>query len=509
MSKSNPPDLDILMERIRAELLKNGGDSSSRIGTNVPSAEPGTQVADKGRRQYRFGEFTSLDNESFVRNAYLAALGREPSELERLVRLQRLEGGQIGRASLLLELLSSLEGQQHGATISGFGIRPGLERLRYNRFTRTAQTVARLLRNSPRIVNHVRQLAGQAATAERLALQALAQAESAQRIAQSTAAAQQSETSAHLPNTVSRDELDRLVSDLQHRLDSTVPREALAQLSTDLKCMQDELQRKLAENWRGLADQKLQLDGVLAEIRRMVPESAYSKQIAKLAADEHQVPEALYVSLEERYRGNRADIKDRQKIYLADIERAVGVAGSAPVVDIGCGRGEWLELLREGGFTAHGYDSNRIMADEARGRGLDCRFGDALEALAAMPTNSLAAVTGFHIIEHLPFPMVVRLLDESLRVLRPGGVAIFETPNPANLLVATERFYLDPTHRNPLPAELIAFVVEARGFAAVESRFLNPPTDRPLEPAGSPMLDLLRERIYAPQDYAVLGWKVR
>ncbi|HVX57316.1 MAG TPA: hypothetical protein VHA37_06290, partial [Candidatus Saccharimonadales bacterium] len=132
MNDSTPPDLDVLMERIRAE-LKNGmaepdrqlhGAATAVVAATALGAEPPT-------RRYRLGEFVRLDNESFVRNAYLAVLGREPSELDRLATLHRLESGQTGRASLLRELLASDEGRLYGSKIANLQLRAAVERLRY------------------------------------------------------------------------------------------------------------------------------------------------------------------------------------------------------------------------------------------------------------------------------------------------------------------------------------------------------------------------------------------
>jgi SAM-dependent methyltransferase len=124
-----------------------------------------------------------------------------------------------------------------------------------------------------------------------------------------------------------------------------------------------------------------------------------------------------------------------------------------------------------------------------------------------MPDASLAAITGFHFIEHLPFTEVIRLLDEALRLLRPGGVIILETPNPGNLLMASDRFYVDPTRRRPLPAELMTFAAETRGFTRVETKFVNVPPGGSPNSGESPLMLVLRERIYAALEYAVIGWK--
>jgi O-antigen chain-terminating methyltransferase len=196
-------------------------------------------------------------------------------------------------------------------------------------------------------------------------------------------------------------------------------------------------------------------------------------------------------------------------VYLSRVKIAVEGTGGLPVVDIGCGRGEWLELLSQHGIAGKGYDLNRIMIAECRERGIDATLGDALEAIYAMPDDSVAAITGFHIIEHIPFGVLVSLFDQCLRVLHPNGLVVFETPNPANLQVASERFYYDPTHRNPLPSELVAFTAEARGFSRVEVLPLHPMESPVQSEYRDPMLELLRQKLFGPQDYGVIGWKDR
>jgi O-antigen chain-terminating methyltransferase len=191
-----------------------------------------------------------------------------------------------------------------------------------------------------------------------------------------------------------------------------------------------------------------------------------------------------------------------------------------PVLDVGCGRGEWLELLRDEGLHARGLDLNRALIEQCRQRGFDVTEGDVLSHLRALPDASLGAVTGFHIIEHLPFDVVVKLFDEVVRVLRPGGLALFETPNPENMLVGSCYFYVDPTHRNPLFPPTVQFLAEQRGLVEVEILRLNEggwfaqpleplPDHHPLATKLNPLIELAKARFFAAPDFAVLGRKVK
>ncbi|HEX7530091.1 MAG TPA: class I SAM-dependent methyltransferase, partial [Pyrinomonadaceae bacterium] len=177
-----------------------------------------------------------------------------------------------------------------------------------------------------------------------------------------------------------------------------------------------------------------------------------------------------------------------------------------PIVDLGCGRGEWLELLNEAGFRAFGVERNSVFLDRCRELGLDVRESDALTCLRGLPDDSLSAVTGFHIIEHLQIDVLIGLLDEIVRVLHPGGVVIFETPNPDNVLVGSNYFYFDPTHRNPLPSLLMKLLLESRGLHRIEVTNLHA-ADRVRLAGDNDLTVRFNELFYGPMDYAITARK--
>ena len=217
--------------------------------------------------------------------------------------------------------------------------------------------------------------------------------------------------------------------------------------------------------------------------------------------------DAQYVSFEDRFRGTRADIKSRQRIYLPYLEEGRLELDKYPLVDLGCGRGELLELLAENGIRAKGVDHNRVMLQQCREIGLDVEEGDVVEYLKHQKANSLGALVALHVIEHLDQrTALVRLLDEALRVLRPGALIMLETPNPTNLLVGSCNFYIDPTHRNPVHPDALQFLLEARGFCNIEKLELHP-FDSSYRLEGSKLADRVSDLLYGPQDYAVVGYK--
>ncbi|MRW92611.1 methyltransferase domain-containing protein [Duganella sp. FT80W] len=173
--------------------------------------------------------------------------------------------------------------------------------------------------------------------------------------------------------------------------------------------------------------------------------------------------EPFYRAFEDRYRGSRDVIKQRLRAYAPFLEPLVQ-AQQPQALDLGCGRGEWLELLGEYGFNARGVDLDDGMLAACRERGLQVETGDAVAALRACPDHSLALVSAFHLVEHIPFELVQEITREAQRALQPGGLLIMETPNPENLVVGASSFYMDPSHLRPIPPSLLAFTAEHAGY---------------------------------------------
>ncbi|MBF0559862.1 MAG: class I SAM-dependent methyltransferase [Nitrospirae bacterium] len=209
------------------------------------------------------------------------------------------------------------------------------------------------------------------------------------------------------------------------------------------------------------------------------------------------------MSFENRFRGSRELIKARLGIYLPFISPLKNIYSDAQAIDIGCGRGEWLEILGEKGFANQGVDLNHEMVTLCLGSGLRVHEGEALSFLKNIPDQSQAIVSGFHIAEHMPFNDLKALVEESLRVLRPAGLLILETPNPENIVIATSTFYLDPTHNRPIPPQLLAFTCEYCGFKKIKILRLQ----ESAELANNNKLSLLNVIDGVSPDYAVVAQK--
>jgi 2-polyprenyl-3-methyl-5-hydroxy-6-metoxy-1,4-benzoquinol methylase len=203
----------------------------------------------------------------------------------------------------------------------------------------------------------------------------------------------------------------------------------------------------------------------------------------------------FYKALEEKFRGNKKNIKDKLKIYLPILNL---IDKNKKIIDIGCGRGEFLELLKENGYkNLTGIDTNKEMLNEIKYKEIQIFTDDGIEFLKKQPFKSAGVISSFHMIEHIEFEKVLTLIKEAFRVLDDNGILILETPNPENLKVASENFYLDYTHIKPIPMELLKFTVEFAGFEARILRLNH-------QKIGNSIKDI----IYGVSpDYAVIGFK--
>lgn len=214
--------------------------------------------------------------------------------------------------------------------------------------------------------------------------------------------------------------------------------------------------------------------------------------------------ESYYMAFEDANRGSRAEILRKLVPYeswIASVrEQALG-----PVLDVGCGRGEWLELLGDRGVPARGVDLNGAMVELCRGHGLEVERADAVAALAQVEDGTLGAVTAFHIVEHLPFEVLYELIANAARALAPGGSILIETPNPENLLVGSHTFYHDFSHRNPVTPTSLTFLLAFHGLEQMQVLRLNPYPGAAKVPGDDPLTERVNGHLCGPQDYAVIA----
>jgi 2-polyprenyl-3-methyl-5-hydroxy-6-metoxy-1,4-benzoquinol methylase len=232
--------------------------------------------------------------------------------------------------------------------------------------------------------------------------------------------------------------------------------------------------------------------GELDERLTRVERRGASGRPQTVAAQPAQAAVPDYFAFEARMRGSTADVRERQRPYVDDFRDA------APVLDVGCGRGEFLGLLRDSGIEARGVDADADMVAYARGEGLVVEQSDALAYLEAQPAGAFGGIFMAQVVEHLPPPRLFRLLELAARALRPGGVLVAETINPLSPL-ALRSYFADLTHAQPLVPETLGLLAKQAGFREVETRYLNAPRH------ADDVDERIREVLFAPLDYAILA----
>jgi O-antigen chain-terminating methyltransferase len=234
------------------------------------------------------------------------------------------------------------------------------------------------------------------------------------------------------------------------------------------------------------------------ERRERLPAAAGPSQTPIVAASA-SVPD--YFAFESRMRGSTESIRERQRLYVDDFREA------APVLDLGCGRGEFLALLREAGIEGRGVDLDPDMVAYARGEGLEVEQADAVAYLQDLEHGSLGGIFAAQFVEHLPAPTLVRLLELAAAKLRSGGLLVAETINPLSPL-ALRNYYADLTHSQPLVPDTLELLARQAGFGNVELRYLNAPDEQlvaPPDPVIAANVSRLNELLFGPLDYAIVA----
>lgn len=525
-----PPEINVdqLMRQIRQAVAQRADETSRNSEMTPPAAQdverPVGQI-DASRLAlqpdfqtspnigYHANDLLKYHGETFVRNAYRAILKRE-ADADGLTRnLASLASGKLNKIDVLAGLRYSAEGEQAGVNISGLAWPATVRRIERVPVIGYLLQVAIGLARLPAMLTHQRQfefyalarqeqivdyanridesnaqLAGRALTIEndiRGQQQALESVHGTLALIQNEIAA----TCATLRNVEAR------AADLTSQLGETA--ETLNTVITDQKSTQTHWQ----EEFQTLTTARLELLQELGLQQRRL-EDFYELAQVQSGLNEEGLDE-LYVAFEDQFRGEREEIKTRLRVYLPILERA---SVTQDVLDIGCGRGEWLELLRESGKHGRGVDHNRIFIDRCQRIGLDVVQRDAIAYLSELPDASLNAITSFHLVEHLPFKVLMQLLDEMARVLRPGSPLILETPNPENFIVGSHTFYADPTHRNPIPSATLSFLLASRGLTDIDVMRMRPWEEAKI--AGEDELTKrFNEYFYGSPDYGIVGWK--
>jgi 2-polyprenyl-3-methyl-5-hydroxy-6-metoxy-1,4-benzoquinol methylase len=262
-----------------------------------------------------------------------------------------------------------------------------------------------------------------------------------------------------------------------------------------------ELQKKF---WDEVAKARREYERVIHEELRIVRQRS-GQQAAKVAPAATAAEPSLELSFDygrfaERFRGTEDYVKKNIQVYLGRFQ------GRGPVLDIGCGRGEFLEMMREAGVEARGIDLSEEAVARCRQKGLQVDKADLFQYLNDLPEGSLGGIFCAQVIEHLAperLPEMIRLA--SAKLARDGLLAL-ETPNPECLAIFASHFYLDPTHTRPVPHPLVAFYMEECGLGQIEVQRLSPAVESMPALAGLPAD--FREAFFGGLDYAIFGIKL-
>lgn len=240
---------------------------------------------------------------------------------------------------------------------------------------------------------------------------------------------------------------------------------------------------------------------------RMAPR--FGERLARLEREwqqwrEHEVAANLHsVYFQARFGGDESVVR-RQAESFVDLYR-----NKKRVLDIGCGRGTFLEVLRSRDIDGYGIDLDTRMVASCRERGLEVFEADALSHLRTLPSGTLDGVFARHVAEHVLPGDLVEMLRELRRVLEPGASIVFITPNVSSLSVGAHTFWMDPSHLRPIPPELFRFYLEVEGFMRVEVRTFEPSEQRLSEDVPDPRIRenvrLLNATLFGDRDYAVIG----
>jgi len=315
--------------------------------------------------------------------------------------------------------------------------------------------------------------------------------------------------------------LDAISDNFQKRWESLAVRDArLAQQSDVLAASVEDLRATAVLAQQTALSLKREVERVLTSgVAPALPsDTSTGGAAAPVVPASSDLNSFKYLGFENEFRGPVEEIRRRLEAYVPLF------AGHDDVLDIGCGRGEFLDLLRAQGIRARGIDINDAMVEETRARGLDAEKADALAYLTALPDGSLGGVFAAQVIEHLPADYLTTLVEVAALKLRPGGLLIFETINPTCWVAFFESYIRDLTHVRPLHPETMQYLLRVSGFGQVRVQFsspvpdagklapvaldagaLNDPVLRDLVDTINGHVTLLNSRLFGYQDYAVIG----
>jgi SAM-dependent methyltransferase len=302
--------------------------------------------------------------------------------------------------------------------------------------------------------------------------------------------------------------LIHVFDDLAEQTSSAIDadRRALAEAEGRLLTRVEDLERTLDR--LALAPRLARLE----RTRRTTESAADAGVVPAAALADASAPPLDYLAFEARFRGSEEVIRERQGVYPGIL------GGCRRVVDLGCGRGELLELLTSNGVDAYGVELNADFVDLVAEKGLTVIHEDALAHLGRLEPGAVDGIVASHVVEHLPPAVVSALIATAWERLPGGGVLVMETPNPESLVAGSINFHRDPTHLRPIHPDTLAFMCQSTGFGDVTVRRMSPMLEGDILPRRNvgegplaehldAVVSRLNDLLYGFQDYAVIARK--
>ncbi|WP_417539517.1 methyltransferase domain-containing protein [Marinobacter sp.] len=515
MPSASNDDLDAIVQRIRDSATPPEADDTAPGSSASPAAVTYDELLASG------------SDETFVSACYRTILHREPDAPGKAGLLQRLHAGER-RSRLIVELHESPEARALGARLPGLGAAAAIyrlaERLRAKPLVRPlGECMARFysawrncrlvlngqgMRRQGNILAWLREQQLHDAQRLRRELEGLrmASVSALQDAMQQAEHRQQASDESRQELQLSHRQLELRVQQQQLRIQQL--EKLLDKQSGRIVVAEGQLIRLREPSTQGHLPQRAFADDQATRAKPSPTPAANPIAHAHPSTDEMTARlDAYYVAFEDAHRGTEDNIRERLSVYLDRLATAPSAALAFPVLDIGCGRGEWLRLLGENGFQAIGIDLNREMVEHCQRHGLQAHHVDALTWLMAQPDESVSVISAFHVVEHLPFDVLFQMIDHARRVLIPGGLLVLETPNPENILVGSHTFYHDFSHRNPVTPVSLQFLLEYQGLDVSELLRLHPYPEEARVAGDSPVVERVNGHFCGPQDYGVIAAK--
>ena len=458
---------------------------------------------------YEYSDFTRYHDMDFIKNIYRGILKREADSEGLKYYLALLRSGEKSKSEIISIVRYSKEGKEKKVKLLGCKKRFIVASLYsmpvigyFVKWLIVFLTLPRLLTRLNSYENYIAQEAIKSYHHDKLLERAINLKADKTELEQVA-----NELQASIETKAEQEETELLRESLQSKTDKEETAQLEQELTNTLNAKADKTELELYLQTVGYAKEYMKISqrnmqNLIDEAKKRLPNKMFDqKEILQITEEEKHKFDSFYVAFEDKFRGSRKEIKERVKVYLPYLEKLPFEKDEVQALDVGCGRGEWLELLQENNYKAQGIDLNAQMVAKSNELGLDVKEMDVIEYLSSLEDNSLHVITGFHIIEHLPFKILMKMYEEAYRVLKSGGMVIFETPNPENVFVGTSNFYTDPTHLNPIPPVTSKFILTQLDYKNVTIKRVSNVNIHYDDPN-------INHLFASSTDYAVIGYKI-